>query len=200
MILGRKIVYSCSACGRKVKVGSIESGNNCGAILYSDGMQDAPMLPQYPEETKCKQCGKIFDFNEKTLVKILNSAFSLEPDCDRATFLEVDDYKKKIELNQGDEKQNRLKMWHTANGTYGSYYRSENNDLYKENCNRLIHILKGSQDLNDKITMAELHRNIGDFDTCVDIISSLNSELKWLQNAFLKQCDAKNTETFVLRN
>lgn len=199
MLPGKNMVYGCPQCGRKVIVGSLQSGNNAGAILYSDGMQDAPMLPQFPCETKCKKCGTIFDFKKQTLVKILNSPLAFEPDCDDAAFLTIEDYNTKIESNQGDECQNRLMMWHTANGTYGKQKRRADTDLYQDNCKRLIDLLIDTQDIDEKIMLAELYRNIGDFDSCVNAISLLDGELEWLKRKFIRQCVAKNPHTCIIK-
>lgn len=199
MMPGRNRVYGCPSCGQKVIVGSLGSGNNIGVILYSDGKQFAPMLPEYPRETKCKECGTIFEFDKQTLLKMLACELSWESDCNAATFLTVKDYKEKIDLNQGYEKQNRLMMWHTANGTYGGHGISTDTDLYINNCKKLISLLKDVQEDDEKITLAELCRNIGDFRSCADIISSLDNELDWLKEPYLKQCAAKNKQTFILR-
>jgi hypothetical protein len=199
MMPGRNRVYGCPSCGQKVIVGSLGSGNNIGAILYSDGMQFAPMLPEYPRETKCKECGIIFEFNNRTLLKLLACELSWEPNCNDAIFLTVKDYKEKIDLNQGDEKQNRLMMWHTANGTYGGHGISTDTDLYIDNCKKLISLLKDSQDAYGKITLAELYRNIGNFESCVKIVSSLNNDMDWLKNSYFEQCAVQNTKTFILR-
>lgn len=206
MIPGPKLVYACPNCGEKIIVGSIESGNTFGATLFSDGMQRAPMLPQYPDETKCKKCGTIFGFTEKTFVSEANALYRSSRMkgenliIHQATFLQVEDYQTKIELNQGSEERNRFLMWHTANGTYGAYgQRSVDTEQYIDNCKKLIEMIKDTDDSNRKITLAELYRNIGDFESCERIISNLEAEFDWVKEPFLDKCREMNIDTFILR-
>jgi len=39
------------------------SGNTFGAVFWTDGYIDAPMLPHYPGFVKCPVCGKIMEIN-----------------------------------------------------------------------------------------------------------------------------------------
>lgn len=59
MILGPDIYYKCPNCGTYLYTHSLISGNACGAKRYSDGKMIAPMLPEYPNLTKCEECGTI---------------------------------------------------------------------------------------------------------------------------------------------
>ena len=194
MLPGPNLVYGCPNCGRKVLVKSMTSGNTSGATFYSDGTMDAPMLPKYPKEAKCKSCGTFFDFCKKNFVKKLENWMSNEPDCDWAEFLAVEDYIEKIKLKQGSEIANRLIIWQLANKSSETI----ETERYRENCGRLIELLKDTNEYDFKVTLAELYRNIGAFDKCSDIINALNSDFNWLKNAFYEQCATKNTKTFTL--
>jgi hypothetical protein len=67
------LIYECPYCGNRLKRKSLASGNTLGAKLYSDGKQIAPMLPDFPNLTKCKKCDNIFYVNDlKKLEVILN--------------------------------------------------------------------------------------------------------------------------------
>lgn len=49
-----------------------------------------------------------------------------------------------------------------------------------------------------KIIIAEIHRNMGDFDKCMEIINSIeNIELKEIKKAFEIECEKKNDKVFV---
>ncbi|NLT18625.1 MAG: hypothetical protein GXY10_04375 [Clostridiales bacterium] len=207
---GPNLIYACPVCGQGVEVGSTSSGNNFRAILYSDCMEVAPFFPYHPNETKCHKCGTIFDFNEETFVNdlanILFSTKNLDEfwkycnQLEGATFLSVEDYQKKIELKNGCEESNRLKMWHTANGTYGGYDPlSVDSEQYIDNCKKLIEMLKETNNSKRKIILAELYRNIGDFESCVKIISNMEEEYDWLKEPYLENCRCLNKSTFVLR-
>lgn len=51
---------------------------------------------------------------------------------------------------------------------------------------------------NFKLMLAELYRNIGEFDKCLSIINLLGPDYDWLKSSFQKQCFAKNTKRFRL--
>ncbi len=59
MISGPDIFYKCPNCGAYLYTHSLSSGNTFGAEQYSDGKMIAPMLPEYPNLTKCEECGTI---------------------------------------------------------------------------------------------------------------------------------------------
>ena len=61
---GPDYIYKCPVCGKLVKRGSLMSGNTFGAKLYSDGKNDAPMLPDFPNLSKCAKCDTIFNLRE----------------------------------------------------------------------------------------------------------------------------------------
>lgn len=73
MILGPDLFYKCPVCGANLHSYSLRSGNTFGAKVYSDGKMFAPMLPEYPNITKCGGCGTILmlsrlePFSEETL-------------------------------------------------------------------------------------------------------------------------------------
>ena len=60
MMPGPDYVYQCPDCGNLITRGSLRSGNTFGAKIYSDGKRIAPMLPEFPDLTKCRKCNSIF--------------------------------------------------------------------------------------------------------------------------------------------
>ena len=140
MFFDERIIYECPHCGAGAGVNSIMSGNNLGAKLCSDGVEIAPMLPFYPVETRCQRCKKIFAFKKETYKEDYE-----------ATFLLAEDYIEKINNNIGDEKYNREMIWHVQNGTYGNSSNKIDEQLYIENCKKLITLLQNSEDDFTKI-------------------------------------------------
>lgn len=73
MQLGPDKYYKCPNCGAYLYTHTLLSGNTFGAKVYSDGKMFAPMLPEYPNITKCGGCGTILmlsrlePFSEETL-------------------------------------------------------------------------------------------------------------------------------------
>ena len=48
MTIGTPTIIKCPSCKRLQKRMTLRSGNTFGAIFYSDGTRDAPMLPEIP--------------------------------------------------------------------------------------------------------------------------------------------------------
>jgi hypothetical protein len=57
MLPGPDQIVACPACGGLAKYATLLSGNTFGARLWTDGKQEAPMLPQPPAVVKCRHCG-----------------------------------------------------------------------------------------------------------------------------------------------
>ena len=60
MIPGPIEILECPYCKTYYKSNSLLSGNTCGALYWTDGKWKAPMLPQYPDVTKCTTCYNFF--------------------------------------------------------------------------------------------------------------------------------------------
>ena len=56
MMPGPTLIKKCSACERLIEEETMMSGNTCGAVFWTDGEFDAPMLPDLPELVKCPFC------------------------------------------------------------------------------------------------------------------------------------------------
>lgn len=54
------IVIACPYCEAQARIFQLLSGNTMGAITYTDGWMDAPMLPRAPRITRCAACRKIY--------------------------------------------------------------------------------------------------------------------------------------------
>ena len=46
--------------------------------------------------------------------------------------------------------------------------------------------------------IAELYRNLGQFEQCLEIINNLPSNFEWLKDKFNENCDKKNKLVFRL--
>ena len=210
MLPGPDYVYKCPKCSNLIKRGSLMSGNTFGAKLFSDGKQVAPMLPEFPNLTKCKKCDTIFWLND---LKEIGTCDAWDKECppewkkaNRAKFLDVTDLFRCLEMetvkyNNEEEKDVRLQIWWTFNDLLRKkklkfFYKilmnyHSNNSLWKYNCKRLIELLDKT-DVNQKIMTAELYRNLGEFDECMKLINSLDKNLDWVTEKFKIECENKN--------
>lgn len=203
-------VYKCPNCGNLVKIGSMAgitslmSGNTFGAKIYSDGKGIAPMLPDFPKLTKCKKCDTIFWWSKLEeiggYIDWDNDQKTLCQKADKAKFLEIDDYFKAIEAgiaeNENEEFLIRQRIWwafndKTRNGK--KIFKNANDELrWNDNIKKFL-ILLDESDINQKIMIAEINRNLGDFENCVRIIQSIDDNgLNWLKKQFINECRRKN--------
>jgi hypothetical protein len=203
MIPGPNRMYKCPECGHLLKKGSIISGNTFGAELYSDGKSIATMLPEFPDLTKCKKCDAIFWLS--TLKEIEISQWddgnrSHWINADNAEFLSIEEYNKVLDNGLAESKEEELfirqQIWWAYNDRKRAdkpLFTDENDEIkYGNNCHKLIALLD-QNDLNQKIMIAEIKRNLGDFESCVDIIKNIDdNELNWLKEKFISECEQKN--------
>jgi hypothetical protein len=60
MLPDTDIIIACPHCQAQARVFQLMSGNTMGAITWTDGWMDAPMLPRAPRITRCEACRKIY--------------------------------------------------------------------------------------------------------------------------------------------
>ena len=201
MLPGPALFYKCPKCERLTTKGSLLSGNTFGAILYSDGKQIAPMLPESPEIVKCKKCRTFFWLNEENEVNCDSH------DADEAEFLSVYDYYEAIDsnvYNNEDELQYlRVKLWWTFNDRIREnkdlFLKENDKEIYEQNCLDLINLLE-QNNINYKIMVAELYRNLGKFDECKNILESIKDEkYNWIKGLLETECTKNNNIIIILR-
>ena len=203
MLPGPNYVYSCPNCGNLLAQGSLLSGNTFGEKVYSDGKRIAPMLPDFPDLTKCKKCDAIFWLSKLNEIGTYDWGDPNNSDwqnADEAQFLEIDDYFKAINTGIAEDKEEELiirqEIWWAYNDKIrkGKKIFSDEKDelLWKENVEELVKLFDPS-DINQRIMIAEINRNLGDFENCIRIIQSIeNAELNWLKEKFVVECEQKN--------
>lgn len=199
MLPGPNLVYKCPKCGNLLKKGSLMSGNTFGAKIFSDGKRIAPMLPDFPDITKCKRCNAIFWLSKLKVVGIYHWNSNWE-NADNVEFLGIYDYFKALNEGLAENMQEELFVRQQIWWAYNDRVRNDENQFvdekdeinWRENCNKLISLLDQT-DLNQRIMIAEIKRNLGDFDSCIDIILKIdNDKLNWLKEKIINECEQKN--------
>ena len=185
------------------------SGNTFDAELYSDLRRIAPMLPEFPNLTECKKCRDIFWLSKTK--EIGEYSWGDEPNklwenADYAEFLSIHNYFRAIKENAAENLHEELyirkRIWWSFNARLrkgGKLFRFVNEKVrWKENIDRLLELLDIEQ-VDQKIMVAELHRNLGEFERCMELINSIeDAELEWLKAGFNRECDRKNRNVFLL--
>lgn len=60
MLPGPDQIIACPSCETPAKYATLLSGNTFGARLWTDGKQEAPMLPRPPAVVKCQHCAAFY--------------------------------------------------------------------------------------------------------------------------------------------
>ena len=158
MLFGSDQFYQCPKCNNILYNGSLISGNNMGAKLYSDGKQIAPMQIEFPVISKCSKCNTIFWLeNEIEIQKHVDS--------EEVEFLSISDYQTalKNKLFRSKEEEIYLRkgiIWgfndRIRNGDTLLDSESEK-EIWTDNIQKLISLLD-QNDLEDKLLIIELLR------------------------------------------
>lgn len=202
MIEGPDYIYQCTGCGNLVARESLMSSNTFGAKTYSDGRMIAPHQPEIPDMTKCKKCGKILWLNKmKPLGSTYRNGKNIDWDnADRVEPLELNDYflvlLSGMAKTEKDEMKIRMKIWWAYNDRYRDgkemFTDEQQKLLWKENLLQLKPLCDPT-DVYEKLTIAEIERNLGNFNASAEITKSIDSEeLEWVKEILLKQCGNKN--------
>lgn len=225
MQLGPDKYYKCPNCGAYLYTHTILSGNTFGAREYSDGKMVAPMLPEYPNLTKCGECGTIVMLKQleplsdetsrqpkeqqiklsllgklKNIVCRTKSEAEKRQKCEvlqddetrtlnrshECKHLGIEDLYKALAFFPEDELYIRLKIWRAYNDEY-RYCEDEllvmrdkfnierdnfkylDSTEYQSNCLALLSLLNQNNP-KERILLAELYRNLGNFKECMELI------------------------------
>ena len=183
MTPGPFYIHPCPQCKTNVLRGSLSSGNNFGAIVYSNGNTIAPMLPTFPLVTECRNCHTIFwlhienhiarisFYDESPLTDNIPMAQSLSADAIKRTLTA------KNSCTAEEELYLRLKYWRMINNRlYINNGQADNQEqiiFWEENIRHLITIMEQSNSEDDWEILAELYRNLGDFSQCHKMLDRL---------------------------
>lgn len=209
MKYGPNYMYECPNCGNLIQNRSLMSGNTFDAELYSDLRRIAPMLPEFPDIIECKKCRNIFWLSKTK--KIGEYSWGDDPNplwenADLAEFLSIHNYFKALKAslaeNLNEELQIRKRIWWSFNDRLrkgAKLFRFVNDEVrWKANIDRLLELLDIDQ-VDQKIMVADLHRNLGDFERCMELINSMeDAEVVWLKALFQIECNKMNRNVFLL--
>lgn len=209
MLPGPNLIYKCPNCDNILQNQSLLSGNTFDGAIYSDGKRIFPMLPEFPDLTKCKKCEHIFWLSKTKEIGSYNWGDEnnlLWQNADKAEFLTIDEYFIALALNVAKDKSEefyiRQRIWWAFNDrirngkAISSFEKDKTN--WESNVSGLFKILD-PDDVSQTIMSAELNRNLGDFEKCLAIIEGLKiPDFNWLNEAFRRECGNKNPLVFQL--
>ena len=180
---GPTLIKKCNRCDGLMKQRTIASGNNFGARYWTDGKIDTPMLPETPLVIVCPHCRKV-DWL-KNLAEIGEipgpRGFGVPlPEYDLSfddlPFFDVptgDDYLgflESVELIHDQELYLRWTYWHLMNDPRRRDPAVQPLGIDEvENLQRLLVLIKSPSE-SSRLTIAEIHRELGDFASCEQML------------------------------
>ncbi len=178
MLPGAVIIRKCRKCGSEYSERTLMSGNTFGAIMWSDGLMLAPMLPDSDYLIKCPQCKNLTWIDDDKIVRKLELHDENFDNLYRPEYLrpEKEDFFNAIKdhsINTETERERylRIKYWQQSNRKFRGgknldqkFTADESENLYK-----LIEHLDQNSD-EDNIMMAEIYRELGEFNKCIELL------------------------------
>jgi hypothetical protein len=198
MTLGPTLIKKCSVCWQLIEEWTIMSGNDIGAVYWTDGECFAMMLPDLPKLVKCPRCKELLWISELELLgeKDGHSVFKAREMSNRKEDFsgslsyddpEAEDYFAMLKKGMSGRAKVfylRLKGWRAGNDARresaecpGMFKTPEggvcpplSNDEI-ENIHALADMLKGKKH-GDRLLKAEIMRELGLFDQALVLLAN----------------------------
>ena len=186
---GPTLIKRCNSCAGLIRQRTIASGNTFGAKYWTDGKVVAPMLPITPEVVLCPHCRKVQwhkDLEEVGEIPGPRGFGVARPEYDKTfdhqPFIEIpfaDDYLefiKSAELHNDQEVYLRWMYWHLMNDSRRNDPEAPPLSVTEvENLQRLLVLIELVNE-SSRLTIAEIYRELGDFDSCEKVLDHDFSE------------------------
>ncbi|MFN8007057.1 MAG: hypothetical protein U0V70_08580 [Terriglobia bacterium] len=192
MIPGGFQVIACPHCHGIAKYMTLVSGNTLGATNWTDGYQDAPMLPRPPAVVRCRHCARFYWLAEAKELgmlggwgssgKLPNPAWQSAEEVARPT---EDEYylalESRLGRNKAQEKQLRILTWWRRNDAFRHRYPAKEEKVPSEfvssrqNLEALAKLLDEKND-SERIMKAEIFRELGKFHECIALLDKVSSK------------------------
>lgn len=235
MTPGPPYELTCPHCGGTKHIASIASGNTFGGKVWSDSKHEYPMLPSPSPIQKCPHCGGYYFYDDSSPRSIdapiwASSRIETEPDekekermrsvkkCqDEAwkngfgdlSFEETDEAFSALYQQAEEERQTTLLfLWlFSYNDRFGGRKQGHPEDCPDETQQRFNFVAEElcERFKDNRILAAELHREMGDFEGCVDIAGEFlwvvnpdNPHLGDVARQIIEHAKAGDREVFVL--
>lgn len=206
-------VIACPHCGFLARQHTLRSGNTSGAILWSDGKREAPMLPEFPAVARCRGC-KRFYWVEEAEVKgeiepFGNKSKRVPKEWERAEptqHLTVDEYIEALDTGVGSDMQKerylRVHFWWAVNDIVRRNANAQISTRYVQKLHENLANLSvplDERDPNDRIMKAEIARETGDFTQAIRLLRDVPADFRWVADTIINLSERKNSLVTQLR-
>ena len=195
MLPGPTYIKGCPKCSCRIAEESLLSGNNFGEVVWSDGMNDAPMLPNLPQLVLCPDCSTFLWLAD--LDQVDSPTIFGRPEGTRSpiipTFSDYVDYLSSNKLKPERERYTRILAWWAGNhprrrgGPKKHRPSLAEEEIWNLEC--LDQMLDPSVE-NERIMKAEIQRELSNFDVALSFLSqSLRTRTEQVIEELCKKCD-----------
>ncbi len=184
--------------GKPVKIATMASGNTCGAKYWTDGKREAPDWPDNPLLRVHPGTGEIFWIDKCREVgrerpaypkrKYAGIPFAIDPG--------LDDYRRALNDGWGDTPKKKfyllLRFWWAANDPCRrGELNSDRPPDFREKVLELISCMS-SDNPDERLLIAEMRRQLGDFATANDLLERDVPEPCLLHRRIVRQWNDRN--------
>ena len=179
MLPGPTVVRACPQCGEPFLEHTLRSGNTFGARFWTDGWQEAPMMPDRPWLVKCRRCAVLFWIDEaKKMASIKPWSKSRKfADAGDVKTPTCSDYYRYLPQAQGEkEKYVRMRAWWASNSKRrkSAALKSPLTAREKKNLEAMF-TLWGEAEPDETAIKAEIARELGRFEECLRLLQKIPS-------------------------
>ncbi|HPU52938.1 MAG TPA: hypothetical protein PK359_15370 [Burkholderiaceae bacterium] len=206
--------FSCPHCKTVLRRWTLGSGNTMGATLWSDGLLDAPMLPEPITVTRCPACRKAFfiddaeDLGEHWTFATGRSSSGEPLPAEFQTAPHVGDagLRALASLVAHTSNLDRLRflclaIWRTCNDDVRCPPRqgpAPKRAGFDSNLERLIGLLADDRG-SDQLLKGEALRELGRYDQAVAALEDIDPQWAWVADQIRSMAQAGSSTVAVLR-
>ena len=170
MLPGPTIIKKCLVCSKSIEHHTIGSGNTFGATFWTDGKQEAPMLPDQPRLVLCPHCNAslwINELEELGEVEFSDNRPNKFKDAISYKIPSIDDYVALLEKglsSQEKERYVRLHLWWADNDVRRTSVTEVPISAREASNMTAFAEMLDETDADDLVMKAEVMRELGCFD------------------------------------
>ena len=204
---GKAIYRRCPHCETTMKAPRLRFDCEDGYRYWSDGQADGGMFPVIVTKGACPACGLPFVIRESARIQLPKGRHGR--DIPEMLALDTDAYRLLIDqkISSGnllDEKSLRIDWWHHLNDATRSGHRRSKppvdaawETILEQNLSCLSSLLDETV-TDERVKKAELCRELGQFDQCMELLISLPGKHHWVASLISTHAVAGNHELFGL--
>jgi hypothetical protein len=203
---GKATFCQCPRCETPMQASQIRQDCDDGYRYWSDGQADGGMFPVIVVWGRCPGCGLPFAITEASRMSPpkgrsksgIPDILELDSECyrvlvERAAAADIHE----------EEKQLRIEWWHHLNDAIRPGHRRESPSIGIREVNLLGNLSKLAELLDetkprDRILKAELFREMGEFDRCLELLADVPPFLHWLAGHISIHAASGNEQLFGL--